>query len=595
MKRIDIKKEDKWDLTKFYQNEEEYNKDYDLIVDLLSEIEKMKGNILKDENTFYDYLTKSNKMEQTLTKLYVYSYLYHYQDTTEEQGEKYKAKADKINEICVEKTSFIKSEFLEKDYDYVLELINKDSRLEKYKHSMEEFYRYKEHILSEKEERIISCATNAFGTGDEVFSSLDNADAKFGSIIVDGKKIELNHSNFIKYMSDKERDVRKNTFETYYKFYEEHKNSIAQMYLGQIKEDLFLSDMHKFSSPLESSLFNDAISVDVYKNLINTIHNNLNPMYDYMKFRKEFLKLDELHMYDIYTDLTSGEVKKFSYDEAHNIIMEALKPLGEDYLKNLEYLFNSRCVDKYPNDGKRSGAYQWGCFGIDPYVSLNFEGTEDSVSTLAHELGHAMHSYYSNANQDYIYADYPIFLAEIASTVNEVLLNEYMIKNAKDDNEKLLYITSFLDKFRATVYRQTMFAEFEMIMHDKKQSGDEITTKTFSDVYHKLNGLYYGNNVVNDELIKYEWSRIPHFYTPFYVYKYATGFCSAIAIANSILNNEPNAKENYLNFLKSGGSDYPLNILAKCGVNMTTNKPIESAIKMFERKLEQAKKIGGRK
>ena len=523
--------------------------------------------------------------------IYVYSYLWHYSDTKDEKGKILRDKADKLDEKISTDTSFVRSELLGVSYDYVLGLIKEDRRLASYAFALEKMFRYEKHTLSEEEERIISLATNAMGGTHESFSALDNADAKFGIVEVNGEKIELTHSNYIKLVSDKDRKLRKEVFYQYYEFFKNHYNTITEMYKSHIKEDIFLSTVRKFNSPLEMSLYNDNIDISVYKNLINTLHDNLKPLYDYMKLRKDYFGLDEMHMYDIYVDMVEGETAKFTFEEAKDIVLKAVSPLGEKYVSDLTKAFDNRWIDKYPNDGKRSGAYQWGSYGIDPYVSVNFEGTEDSVSTLAHELGHAMHSYYSDTSQEYTYAGYPIFLAEIASTVNEVLLNDYMVKNAKDDNEKLLYITSFLDKFRATVYRQTQFAEFESIVHDMEQNGEAITPESLSNVYYDLNKLYYGDNVVSDDYIKYEWARIPHFYTSFYVYKYSTGFCAALAIASDILANKEGAKEKYLEFLSSGGSKYPLDTLKACGVDMTTKEPIEAAIKMFADKLNLAYEI----
>ena len=591
MKRSEIKESDKWDLTKFFKSEKEYNELYDKTLKILAKIVKMKGHLTESDESLLNFLQLDDELSLDVELVYVYSYLNHYEDTNEEKGKRLKAKADKLDDKISEDTSFVRSELLSVSYDYIKSLIKKNKELEKYAFALEKMFRYEKHTLSQEEERIISLADNAFGTGDNAFSALDNADVVFDKVEIDGKEVELNHSNYIKFMNNKDRKVRKNVFETYYKFYVQHKDTIAELYKGQLKEDIFTAKVRKFNSPLEMSLYSDAISVDVYKNLIKTIHNNLKPIYDYMDLRKDFLKLDELHMYDIYVDLASSEEKKFTFEEAKKAVLDAVAPLGEQYVSDLTKAFENRWIDRYPNDGKRSGAYQWGSYGVDPYVSLNFEGNEDSVSTLAHELGHAMHSYYSDKTQEHLYAQYPIFLAEIASTVNEVLLNEYFIKNAKDDEEKLLYITSFLDKFRATVYRQVMFGEFEMIMHDKEQEGEVITTDVLANTYYDLNKLYYGDKVVSDELIKYEWSRIPHFYTPFYVYKYATGFCAALAIASDILNGVKGAQENYLEFLRSGSSDYPLNILKKCGVDMTMSEPIEKGIKMFEEKIAMAKEI----
>lgn len=591
MLRNEIKEEDKWDLTKYFKSDNEYEVMYDETLRILDDIVSRKGTIMRSAKDLYEYLELDKKLSINIETIYVYSYLWHYSDTKDEKGKILRDKADKLDEKISTDTSFVRSELLGVSYDYVLGLIKEDSRLASYAFALEKMFRYEKHTLSEEEERIISLATNAMGGTHESFSALDNADAKFGIVEVNGEKIELTHSNYIKLVSDKDRKLRKEVFYQYYEFFKNHYNTITEMYKSHIKEDIFLSTVRKFNSPLEMSLYNDNIDISVYKNLINTLHDNLKPLYDYMKLRKDYFGLDEMHMYDIYVDMVEGETAKFTFEEAKDIVLKAVSPLGEKYVSDLTKAFDNRWIDKYPNDGKRSGAYQWGSYGIDPYVSLNFEGTEDSVSTLAHELGHAMHSYYSDTSQEYTYAGYPIFLAEIASTVNEVLLNDYMVKNAKDDNEKLLYITSFLDKFRATVYRQTQFAEFESIVHDMEQNGEAITPESLSNVYYDLNKLYYGDNVVSDDYIKYEWARIPHFYTSFYVYKYSTGFCAALAIASDILANKEGAKEKYLEFLSSGGSKYPLDTLKACGVDMTTKEPIEAAIKMFADKLNLAYEI----
>ena len=590
MQRSEIKENDKWDLTKFFKTEKEYNDSCLKVLEILKKIVSLKGHILDSSNNLYDYLTLDDDLGIIFERVYVYSYLYHFQDTNDNKGLLLKDKADKLEEKINQDTSFARSELLSAKYSKIKEMIKENEKLEKYSFALEKMFRYEDHTLSKEEERIISLATNAFGTPDDSFSALDNADAKFGTVLVNGKKVEINHSNYIKLLSNKNREVRKNTFEEYYKFYVNHQNSLAEMYKGQVKEDIFLSKVRKFSSPLEMSLFSDNIPVAVYKNLIKTVHDNLDSIYDYMKLRKEYFGYEELHMYDMAVDLIDLD-KTYSFLEAKDIVLDAVKPLGDKYVNDLSQAFENRWIDIYPNEGKRSGAYQWGTYRIDPYVSMNFEGNEDSVSTMIHELGHAMHSYYSDKNQEFSYAQYPIFLAEIASTVNEMLLNEYQIEHAKNDQEKLLYITSFLDKFRATVFRQTMFAEFEMIAHDKYQNGEALTSKELGDIYYDLNKLYYGDNVVSDDLIRYEWSRIPHFYTSFYVYKYATGLCSAIAIAIDLISGKNNMREKYLEFLKKGSSNYPLEILKECGIDMTTSEPIEKSMEFFKKRLNEAKDI----
>ena len=591
MKRSEIKEKDKWDLTKFFKTDKEYDETYNKVLDILNEIVKLKGHIVESADNLYKYLTLDDDLSLYMERVYVYSYLYHFSDTNNNKGLLLKDKADKLEEKINEETSFVRSELLSVKYDYVKKLIKENKDLEKYAFALERMFRYEDHTLSKEEEQIISLASNAFGTPDDSFSALDNADAKFGTIEVDGKEVELTHSNYYKFLCNTDVKVRKDAFEKYYAFYASHQNTLAEMYKGQVKEDLFMSKVRKFNSPLEASVYSDNISVDVYNNLIETIHNNLNPLFDYFAFRKELFGLDEMHMYDLVVNYLKKKNTKVTFEEARDIVLEAVKPLGDDYVTDLKQAFTNRWIDIYPNEGKRSGAYQWGAYRVDPYVSMNFEGNDDSISTMAHELGHAMHSYYSDRNQDITYAQYPIFLAEIASTVNEVLLSEYLIENAKDDNEKLRHILEFLDRFRATVYRQTMFAEFEKKAHEMEQNGEALTPQALGDMYYELNKQYHGDGIINDELIRYEWSRIPHFYTSFYVYKYATGLCSAIAIASDILEGKEGARERYLQFLKSGSSDYPLEILKACGVDMTSSEPVIKSIKFFEKKLEEAKKI----
>ena len=590
MERSQINKEDTWDLTKIFKNDAEYTKTYQEVLNKITKIKAMKGQILNDEKSLYAYLKTNDELSIALGKIYKYSYLYHYQDANATEGKKYKEQAESLLTKVTQELAFTKNELLNNDYETIKELIKKNPKLEEYAFGLECLYRYKKCTLSEKEEQIIASFETVLGTGDDAFGNLDNADVKFANVIKDGQNVPLNHSNYSNFMIDKDRSVRKDAFKKYYAFYEEHKNTLAALYKSQVKEDNLIAKIRSFPSSMEYSLYEDNIDKEVYLNLIAAIHKNLDSLYAYLDFRRDFLGYDKLHMYDIYVELCNINSKKYTFNEAKEVILKALEPLGKTYIEDISKMFNNRSIDKYPNDGKRSGAYEWDVYGITPYVSVNFEGDYTSVSTVIHELGHAMHSYYSDNNQTYANSSYPIFLAEIASTVNEVLLNEYMIKNAKTNEEKLFYITKFLDEFRATVYRQTQFAEFEYLVHEMDKEEVPLTTEKLYETYYDLNKLYY-KNVVNDEEIGYEWSRIPHFYTPFYVYKYATGFSCAIKIANDILNNKEGALENYLCFLKSGGSDYPLNILAKCGIDMRKTDVIDDAVAMFKDRLIMAKKL----
>ena len=588
-KRSEIDDKYKWDLSSLFKTDEEYKKAYDEVFKLVDEVVEFKGNIMTDK--LYDFYKKYEELDRLSDRVFMYARLICDTDTSDSNGQKMKMQVDKMGEIISDKLSFISSEMLSVDYEDVLKLINNDNRLEEYRFDLEKMFRYKDHTLSEKEEAIITKASNAFGTGDEVFYNLDNADINLGKIKdEDGNIVELTNSNYGKYMNSLNRDVRIDAFKSMYEYFKGLKNTIAASLKGNIKENFFFSDVKKFDSPLTMSLYGDNIDVSVYKNLITTIHDNLDCMYDYMALRKKALGLDEMHMYDIYVDLIKEKASDIPFDEGKEIIFEALKPLGDKYLTDLKKAFDERWIDIYPNKGKKSGAYSWGCYDSYPYLLLNYNDTIDSVNTMVHELGHSMHSYYSKS-QNYIDHNYPIFLAEIASTVNEVLLNDYLYKHAKTKDEKILYLTEFLDKVRTTIYRQTMFAEFEMIMHDKEANNIPLTEEEFSNTYYELNKLYYSDNVISDDYIRYEWARIPHFYTSFYVYKYATGLSSAIAIASDILSGKEGAVDAYLEFLSSGGNNYPLEILKKTGVDMTTPDPIIKAINMFKEKLEELKKL----
>lgn len=590
--RDEIENQYKWDLSKMYHSKQDLDKDISMIEDVSEEIKQMQGHIMDSSDSLYQYLKKSEILDRKLEQVYVYAHMLCDEDGTNSESQSLKIKTETLNDKLSEKLSFIRPEILSCSYDKVKEYIEEKEELKEYAFMFESLFRLKCHTLTKEEEQIVAMASNAFGTPDNVFYNLDNVDVHFGNIHnEENKEVELTHSNYIYYLSSKNRKVRKEAFDTLYKYYEQFKNTFASSLQGQIKENYFYSKVRKYKNPLEASLFSDNIDESVYHTLIETVHKNLDPMYDYMKLRKEILNLDEMHMYDIFTPLISSKIEDIPYEEAKTIIKEALTPLGKDYINDLQKAFDENWIDIYPNKGKKSGAYSWGTYDSNPYVCLNYDNTIDSVSTMAHELGHSMHSYYSNKNQNYVDHAYPIFLAEIASTVNEVLLNQYLYDHAKTKEEKILYLTELLDKVRTTIYRQTMFAEFEMIMHEKEEKGIPLTEKEFSDTYYKLNQLYYGDNIISDDAIRYEWARIPHFYTSFYVYKYATGLSSAITLAFNILENKENALEKYLQFLSSGGKNYPLAILKEAGVDMTSPKPIEKALDIFKQKLEELKNL----
>lgn len=588
--RSEISDEYKWDLTKFIKDEKELDKKLEQLDKAFKKLLSYKGKIMESPETLYNLYIDQIKYSNLESDVCVYVSLLYDEDTTNEKNNAKKLSVYKKIEDYSPSLAFINNEILESDYEKVKEFIKSDKRLEEFAFDLEKMFRHKEHILSLKEEELISEASKAFGVGSEVHSKLDNSDIDLGEIEVDGELVKLTNSNYTKFLKSKDRDVRKNAFNNMYNYWKSIKNTVSVAYKGQIKEDFFYSKVRKFSSPLEASLYSDKISVNLYDTLINTVHDNLDKMYRYINIRKKMLGLKEIHFYDIYVDLAKEIKNDVPFEEGKKILFKALALLGEDYLNDLNKSFDEKWIDIYPNKGKKSGAYKWGTYNSGPFVLLNYENGYDDVSTMAHELGHAMHSYYSNKRQSYVYASYPIFLAEIASTVNEVILNDYFIRNAKNKEEKIYFINDFLDKIRVTLYRQTMFAEFERIMHDKEEKGIPLTLEEFNNTYYKLNKLYFGPDMTVDEDIKYEWMRIPHFYTPFYVYKYATGISAACAIASDILKDE-SARDKYLEFLSSGCSDYPLEILKRVGVDMESGEPIRKALELFDKRLDELEEL----
>ncbi len=591
-KRSEINDKYKWDLKAIFKEENEVEEALTEIQSLLQKISEYQGKIMQDSKTLYEFYQVYEKLIRLIEKARIYASLQADQDTKDIGAQALEMKVTHVLEIVNEKTSWIGPEMLKTPYSVVEKYLKENENLTIYRFDLEKMYRYQNHTLSEREEEIISMASNVMRTPDEVFNHLDNTDAHYGTIVnEEGKKVELTSENYSVYIESQNREVRKNAFETLYHYWESIKHTVAATLKGQIKATLFESKVHNYNSSLEASLYADAIDVSVYQNLIDTVHKNLDKMYDFMAFKKRQLGLDELHMYDIHVDLVKEDSHEYSFEETKEIILEALKPLGEKYIHDLKNGLENGWVDVYPNIGKKSGAYCTSGYDTHPYVLLNHYGNVGSVSTAAHELGHAMHYYYSVQNQPFIYYSYPIFSAEIASTVNETILNDYMCRHAKTKNEKIIYLTKFLSNVRATIYRQTMFAEFEMIMHDKEAKGIPLTEQEFSDTYYKLNQLYYGDGVVSDDLIRYEWERIPHFYTPFYVYKYATGLSAAIAIATKIIAGDTEVRDHYIEFLSSGDSDYPLELLKKVGVDMQSPEPIQAALDLFDQKLKELKAL----
>lgn len=587
-KREEVSDKYKWDLSKIYKNEEELNKDIEVIKTKVEGLLKYQGNLVKDSKNLEEATNKYFEISRLIDKIIVYSHMKRHEDLSVSKNEALVGKVDKFCDEISEKLAFYTPELLNEDYEIVEKYLKENPNLQKYAFMFEDLFREKDHILSLEQEEMMARLGEIFSIPENTFHVLDDVNLKFQNIKDEsGKEVSLTNSNYSVYIKSKDREVRKQAFESLYNSYNSFKNTFASLLKGNIKSNFFVSNSRHYNSPLEMSLYGDNIDKKLYLNLIEKVHNNLDIVHDYMKTRKKVLNLEELHMYDVYAPLVENSEKEYSYEEAKDLVIKALSPLGETYIKDLKTLFDSNCIDVYHNENKRGGAYSWGCYETLPYVLLNYEGKFTDVSTVAHELGHSMHSFYSCKYQDYHDSGYPIFLAEIASTVNEILLNKYCSQKAKTKEEKAYYLNNLLENFRTTLIRQTMFAEFELKIHDLEQKGVSLTEEVLSETYLELNKLYFGEDVISDDLIKLEWARIPHFYTSFYVYKYATGISVAARIASDILNHKEGALENYLEFLSSGGSNYPLEILKKVGIDIINDDTIDKALELFRETLEE--------
>lgn len=590
-RREEIEEKYKWDLTKIFKSDKDFLEELGNINKDIYEINNVKGHILDNSETLLNYFEISEKIERRIYKLYYYASLKHDQDTTNITYQEYKGKVDNLINKYSELTSFVTPEMMQKDYNYVLNLIKDSDKLKKYKFNLENFYRYKNHSLSKAEEEILSILEKSLTISEETFEALTDSDLKFGKIKDEnGKYIELTESKWGVFARSTNREVRKKSFKLLYKTYSNYKNTLASTFRGNIEVLTKIAKIRKYNSSLEASLFDDNISSKIYNNLIDTVSNNLEPLYNYYKLKKESLKLEELHLYDIYVDLVKDNNKTYSFEEAQDMVIKALKPLGEDYIAIIKKAYKEKWIDVYNNIGKRTGAYSSGFYDTNPYILLNYEGKFDDVSTLAHELGHSVHTYLSCQNNTYNNSNYKIFVAEVASTVNEMLLRLYLLNNSKDKHEKLNILNQIMELFKSTIYRQTMFAEFERNMHKLSEDGEILTHELISKEYYKLNKKYFGKDVIIDKEIQYEWMRIPHFYYDFYVYKYTIGLSCAIKIANDIYNKVPGALEKYMNFLKSGGKDYPVNELLIAGIDISKPEVIEDALKFFTYIINEYKK-----
>lgn len=587
-KRSEVPDKYKWNLSAIYSDDALWEKDFIKVRNMAQSLSKYRGTLEASSENLFNCLEDETQMSRLYEKVMVYAHMRSHQDTTNSHYQSLSDRADSLGIEISSAGSYITPEILSIPDEKINSFIKENDKLKVYERQLNDIRRFKPHVLSASEEALLAAAGDLAQAPSTIYNMINNADIKFPVIKdEDGKDIEITKGRFISLMENHDRRVRKDTFDAFYTTYESQKNTMAATLSSNVKANLFDSRTRKYSSARESFLFQDNVSLEVYDNLIKTIHENMDLMHRYVALRKRMLGLDELHMYDVFAPLTKEATKKIPYEEAVDTVTKGLSVLGDTYIKDLKNGFTEGWIDVYENEGKRSGAYSWGCYDSHPYVLLNYENNLDNMFTLAHEMGHSMHSYYSNKNQPYVDAHYKIFVAEVASTCNESLLMDYLLKNTTDKQERLYLLNHYMDSFRGTVYRQTMFAEFEKLIHERAEQGEALTAETLSSIYYELNKQYYGPDMVADDHIAIEWARIPHFYSSFYVYKYATGFSAATALSKDILDEGAPALEKYLNFLKSGGNDYPLELLKKAGVDMTTPKPINDALKVFKGLLDE--------
>lgn len=591
MKRSEISDEYKWSVKDLYSSDELWNNDYEKALKSTQEKSSFEGCVMDSADTLADALSESEKDDYITERLYVYAFMRYYEDTSDGTYQQMSGKAQMLAVKMSEKYSFLVPEIMAADDDKVARFLDSD-KIKPYRHLLCDMLAKKEHTCSQKEEKLLAMASQMADSPSDIFSKFNNADVKFGKVHDEhGDEKELTSAGFSVFMESRDRNVRKEAFYALYRQYKSYINTLAASYYGNVKQAVFFANARNYESTLQMYLSGSFIPESVYTNLIDTVNNNLDKMHDYVSLRKKTLGVDELHFYDIYAPLTSDYTVKVSYENAKETVLDALKILGDDYVSQVKKGYESGWVDVYENDGKRSGAFSWGAYGTHPYIFLNYTETLNDIFTLIHETGHAMHTYYSNETQPYTYAGYKIFVAEVASTCNEVILIDYLLKHSRSDEEKKYLYGHYLEQFKGTLFRQTMFAEFEMITHRMAQDGEVLNAESLCGTYKKLNEKYFGKDMVIDEEIAYEWARIPHFYTPFYVYQYATGFSAAVAIATKIINGDKEVLHGYREFLKGGGSMHPIELLSLCKIDMSKPDVIQDALNVFGSLIEDFKKI----
>lgn len=580
--RKDIDVKDTWNLESIYANNELWEEDYAALEKDAAEFAKLKGAIEADVNKIPAVLDAYYGLHRRLSKLSVYARMRFDQDTTDSTYQTMSAKIGSLGVKIGAASAFVEPEILSYSKEQLEAAEKENERTAYYGRKIEEMLRGQEHTLDAEKEELLAAAGDMAEAPDDIFSVLMNADMKYPDIVLeDGTHLPLTNSTYISYMESPDRAVREGAFKTLYGQIASLKNTFAAIYRGNLKQAKFYAQSRKYSSARAMYLADSNVPESVYDNLLSAVHEALPMMYRYVAVRKKVLGVDKLHMYDVYTPIVAAQNQTYEFEQAKQMVLEALKPMGEDYLSHAREGLENRWIDIYPNKGKKGGAYSWGCYDSQPFILLNYTKNLDSVFTLIHEMGHSIHSYYSITAQDYAYSDYKIFVAEVASTCNECLLMHDLLEKTTDKEQRKYLLNHYLDSFKGTLFRQTMFAEFEKTAHDYCAQGKPLTAEALSQMYLELNQKYFGPDMEKDEEIAYEWMRIPHFYTPFYVYQYATGYSAAVALSAKILKEGKPAVDAYMSFLKGGESKDPIDLLKMAGVDMITEKPVADALALF--------------
>ncbi len=590
-KRSEIEKKYKWDLTTIYKSEKDYLEDIKKTENLVDSLKTLQKDMLKSGKNLYNTTKKILEAARRIEKIETYAHLKNSEDVSNSKSIKLLNDAENLDIKYNQITSFYDPELLSVEYSFIEKMYKEEPRLKEYEKFFIKSFRYKKYMLSEKEEKLITDLSKTYSDNHSIFSNLTDSDIDFGTIKDEkNRSITLTNTNYSIYVKSNNRRVRRDAFKKLYGTYGRFKTTLSNLLDGEIKQTAAFNKVRGYKSSLYHAMYRDELDEKVFNSLIKSVSGGLNPLFKYYRLKKKILGVKDLHIYDTYADIIEKYNKKYTYDEARNIILDTLKVFGEDYINNINKAFDEKWIDVMPNIGKRGGAFSSGCYDSNPYILTNFQGEFNDISTLIHELGHSMHSYYSRNNNDYIYSNYSIVVAEVASTVNELLLARHILDTTNDIEEKLYILDRLMSLFKATIYRQTMYEEFEKFMFDEVEKDGTLTSDILCDKFYKLNKKYYGPDVVLDDEIKYEWGRMPHLYYGFYMYKYATGLSAACQIVNQILDGKKDAVKNYLEFLKTGSTMAPNEELKINGVDLTKESVCDNAIKMFSKIVDEFEK-----